>query len=126
MRKTAFLTGTLFILFTTLFAGGTQSSKIKGTVSSENTKVLSGATIKIASSDNSIVKEAVANDQGYFEIVNLPSNHRYICTVSHMDYQDLVLKNFRVENGKSLQIDFKLYEEENDEIGIETMVVIAD
>lgn len=124
---------TIMIFSLVLFSGilsaytiQANTSKIKGKVSADNVSVLQGAKVLIKSIDSSIQKEFITNAEGHFVISDLPIDHRYTCTVSHKDYLDITLKNFELEEGKSLMIDFKLYKEKNDEIGIETMALMVE
>ncbi|HVE58310.1 MAG TPA: TonB-dependent receptor [Pyrinomonadaceae bacterium] len=86
MRK-GFLFGALLLLFglTNLYAQGT-TGQISGTVTDQNGAVVSGANVKVTSSDTNFSRTATSNEEGFYSFQLLPVG-KYTVEITAQNFQ---------------------------------------
>src|SRR5258708_24923620 len=108
-----FLQRSLFIAFLLLLAGlqltaQVTTSAIGGTVTDNEGKPLSGATVEISFPDAGIKRHSITQSSGTYLVPNLRVGGPYTITVSFTGYTAKTENNISLELGVTSTVDFKL------------------
>ena len=79
----------IFSLLWAVSAISVAQTSFKGTLVSPDQKPISAANILLMSlPDSTLVKGAISNERGFFELPNPSNNPKVVLKITHLEYQD--------------------------------------
>lgn len=112
MRNTIFqtriLVSSLFLLAILRLNAQVTTSTVGGTITDNEGKPLSGATVEISFPDAGIKRHVVSQSSGSFLVPNLRVGGPYMITVSFTGFSPKTENNIFLELGQTSTVDFKL------------------
>ncbi|MEJ7769404.1 MAG: carboxypeptidase regulatory-like domain-containing protein, partial [Chitinophagaceae bacterium] len=110
LKRHCYLGVILLLLLGISFSGQSQTNAtVTGIVRDEAGAVLPGVTITVSSeSDSTSEKSTITNDKGVFSINQLIPGANYRFIVSHVGYQQQVIRNYNVKAGDNTAVAISL------------------